>query len=213
MKKDLTDIIFIIDQSGSMFGLQDDTVGGFNTFLNEQKNVDGEAKITTVLFNSSVTTLYERVDIKEVKPLTEKEYIPNGWTAMLDAIGISITKAGKAYSDLPDDERPSKVLVMITTDGKENCSSEYTHEQIKNMINHQKEKYNWEFVFTGANIDSRSTGNAIGLSNTANYSASGQGIQTVYTAMSKAATSYRTVGVVATDWSSEIVTDSINTNE
>ncbi|MCQ2521058.1 MAG: hypothetical protein MJ105_01645 [Lachnospiraceae bacterium] len=153
MKKGLTEVVFILDRSGSMQGLEADTIGGFNSLLEKQKKEEGEAVLTTVLFDDKVETLYDRVDLREAKNMTEKEYFVRGCTALLDAIGSTVHAVGKKQKELPEEERPEKTLFIITTDGMENASREYNHAKVKKMIEKKKSKHGWEFLFLGANID------------------------------------------------------------
>jgi uncharacterized protein YegL len=144
--------------------LTNDTIGGFNSFLKEQKEIPGEAVLTTVLFNDSYMLLHDRIDIKKVKPMTNKEYIAQGRTALLDAMGKTINDLGLKLHNTKEDERPGKVIVFIITDGEENASVEFTNDKIKEMVELQKNTYSWEFIFLGANIDSFSVADSIGIS-------------------------------------------------
>src|SRR5690554_6121598 len=157
MKKGLTELVFILDKSGSMSGLEADTIGGYNSMLAKQKAVDGECYITTVLFDNNYELLHDRIDIKAVSPITDKEYQVGGSTALLDAIGRTINKIGNAQKHTAEDYRAEKVMFVIITDGEENSSREYTAEKIKAQIKQQKEKYGWEFVFLAAKIDAVQT--------------------------------------------------------
>lgn len=174
MKKNIKemDVVFLLDRSGSMSGIEEDTIGGYNSFLNKQRNNKVNTKITTVLFDNQYELLHDRQDIKEVQNITEKEYYVRGCTALLDAIGITITNLDKKVKD-------NKVLFVITTDGLENASREYTKEKVKNLI----EKHpDWEFIYIGANIDSYSEGTSLGISkkNIANYSKSKRGTKALF---------------------------------
>ena len=153
MKTNLTELVFILDRSGSMDGLESDTVGGFNSMLSKQQEDDDECRLTTVLFDHEYEILHDRIDIKAVSPITEKEYFVRGQTALLDAIGRTINKIGNTQKQTAEEYRAEKVLFVITTDGMENASREYTHDKIKSLIERQKTKYGWEFIFLGANID------------------------------------------------------------
>lgn len=163
MKENCTEIVFILDESGSMWHLTDDTIGGFNSYLEEQKRNEGEAHITTVLFSTDYKVIHDHVDIKEVSPLTDKQYSPCGCTALLDAIGKTINNVGKRLADTPEEQRPAHVIFVITTDGMENSSKEYSYAQIKAMVEHQQTKYSWEFVFIGAGIDAYAEADQIGI--------------------------------------------------
>ena len=186
MKKGLTELVFILDKSGSMEHLTDDTIGGFNSMIEQQKQEDGEAYVTTVLFSSFSQVLHDHVNIQDVQPITKKDYVPMGMTALLDAIGNTINSIGKRLSDTPEDERPEKVVFVITTDGMENASQEHTRSQIKAAIEHQQDKYSWVFMFLGANIDAVSEGSSLGIKSgySKTYTASGIGTQSVYKATS-----------------------------
>jgi uncharacterized protein YegL len=193
LKEGRTEVVAILDKSGSMVSLTRDTIGGFNSFLEEQKKQPGEMFISLVLFNDKVQTLYDHVDIKKVKKLTDKRetgYFTDGSTALFDALGTTINAVGKRLSDTPEDERPSKVLLFIVTDGEENASKEFTCDQIKQMVETQKRDYSWDFMFTGANIDSFDVGNKIGIRGI-NYDASHVGTEQLYASFSSTITSYR----------------------
>lgn len=164
MNKNLTEIVYILDRSGSMSGLAKDTIGGYNSFLENQKKEEGEAVVTTVLFDNNYDMVHDHVDIKKVQPLTSKEYFARGTTALLDAIGKTINHIGNRHKYALDSEVPGKTIVVITTDGFENASREFNYDKIKSMIEHQKEKYGWEFLFLGANIDAVKTANQFGIS-------------------------------------------------
>ena len=161
--KNLTEMIFILDRSGSMCGLESDTIGGFNSLINKQKAEDGDAIVTTVLFDDGMSIIHDRFDINDVAPMTEKDYYAGGCTALLDAIGKSINKAVSVQRHLPEDKRADKVIFVIITDGHENASYEYTYSKIKKMIDLEQEKYGWEFLFLGANIDAVSEGARFGI--------------------------------------------------
>ncbi|HHT48602.1 MAG TPA: VWA domain-containing protein [Firmicutes bacterium] len=181
MKKDLTEIIFLLDRSGSMGGLESDTIGGFNAFLEKQCQLDGETIVTVVLFDDQYEILWNGVKAETVK-LTEKEYFVRGMTALLDAVGKTILDVGYRISRTKEEERPGKVIFVITTDGKENSSREFTYKKVKELIKHQQEKYGWEFIFLGANIDAAKEADSIGINreNAHNYVASEAGIQEMY---------------------------------
>lgn len=163
MKKGLTELVFIVDRSGSMAGLEKDTIGGFNAMLKEQAELEGEARVTTVLFDNQYRLLHDRINICAVAPLTEKDYRVGGGTALLDAIGRTIKKIRAVQKQTAEDYRAEKVLFVIITDGEENSSRKYSAEQIKECIEHQKEKYGWEFVFFGANMDAVLEASKLGI--------------------------------------------------
>ena len=153
MKKNLTEIVFILDRSGSMSGLEGDTIGGFNAMIEKQKREPGEALISTVLFDNETEVIHDRVDIQKIEPMTDKEYYVRGCTALLDAVGGAIHHIGNVHKYAREEDVPEKTLFIITTDGMENASQRYTYDKVKRMIEHEKEKYHWEFMFLGANID------------------------------------------------------------
>lgn len=186
MKENLTELVFILDRSGSMSALTDDTIGGFNSLIESQKAEEGEAFVTTVLFDDKYELLHDHVNIKDVQPLTRKEYFARGMTALLDAIGRTINTIGERLAKTPEEERPSRVVIAITTDGFENASKEFTKKQIKDMIEHQQSKYSWVFMFLGANMDAVSEAESLGIRGTMarTYTNSSRGVETVYTAMS-----------------------------
>lgn len=198
MKKGLTELVFILDKSGSMGGLEKDTIGGFNSMLEKQKAVDGECYITTVLFDNNYELLHDRIDIRAVKPITEKEYYVAGSTALLDAIGKTISKIGNAQRNTSDEYRAERVMFVIITDGEENSSREYTISKVKQQIERQKEKYGWEFIFLGANIDAVATAGRFGIdSNRAvDYVPDGEGTALNFKMMSETVVSFRECGAV-----------------
>ncbi|MCR5675354.1 MAG: hypothetical protein K6G16_06560 [Lachnospiraceae bacterium] len=164
MKKNLTEVVFILDRSGSMSGLEGDTIGGFNSMLAQQKKEDGEALLSTVLFNDGSVVLHDRVPIGSVVPLTDRDYAVGGCTALLDAVGGAIRHIGHLHKAMPEEERPEKTLFIITTDGMENSSRRYTYDKVKKMVEKKKEKNHWEFVFLGANIDAVQVAGRFGVS-------------------------------------------------
>lgn len=198
MKNGFTELIFILDKSGSMSGLESDTIGGFNAMLKKQKAVDGKCRITTVLFNHRYMLLHDRIDIKAVDYMTEKEYCVGGSTALLDAIGITINKIAGVQKNTAEEYRAENVMFVIITDGAENASREYTAQKIKAMIEHEKEKYGWEFIFLGANIDAVETAVQFGISadRAADYVPDGAGTELNFQAMSDAAEIFRIYGAM-----------------
>jgi uncharacterized protein YegL len=193
MKKDLTEIGIIVDKSGSMGHVANDAIGGFNTFLKEQKKCPGDANITIVLFDHEVSVLTDRKPVADAPELTEENYRPGGTTALYDAIGQTINRIGDQLNNLPEDERPEKVIIAILTDGEENASSSFHREQINEMISHQTDVYKWVFVFLAANQDAFAAGASIGISkgNIANYAGTGEGTREALCFMACATTRYR----------------------
>lgn len=209
MKKGLTELVFILDKSGSMGGLETDTIGGYNSMLAKQQAVEGECHITTVLFDNNYELLHDRIDIKAVSPITEKEYQVGGSTALLDAIGRTIHKIGNAQKHTADDYRAEKVMFVIITDGEENSSREYSAEKIKAQIERQKTKYGWEFIFLGANIDAVETASRFGISadRAQNYHADNQGVELNFRVMSEAVATFRECDAMPEGWNDEIQKD------
>ena len=164
MKKGLTEIIYILDRSGSMGGLEADTIGGYNSLLAKQKKEEGEALFSTVLFDDKIDVLHDRKPIGEIEPITDKEYFVRGCTALLDAVGGAIHHIRNVHKYIRDEDVPEKTLFIITTDGMENSSREYSYDKVKKMVERQKKKYNWEFIFLGANIDAVSVADRFGVS-------------------------------------------------
>ena len=164
MKKGLTEVVFILDRSGSMGGLESDTIGGYNSMLGKQRNEEGEALISTILFDDQVEVLCDRRPVKEVKDITSKEYFVRGCTALLDAVGSGINHINEIQKSLPESERPEKTLFIITTDGMENASKKYNYQKVKKMVEKRKKKNGWEFIFLGANIDAIEVAGRFGVS-------------------------------------------------
>lgn len=209
MKTNITELVFILDKSGSMSGLESDTIGGYNAMLKKQQEEPGEAIVTTVLFDDQFELLHDRINIKGIRPLTEKEYYVGGSTAMLDAIGKSIHKVINAQRHTAEAQRADKVMFIITTDGMENASREYNYEMIKALIEQEKEQYGWEFIFLGANIDAVATAQrcGIGADRAANYHADGAGTRLNYEAVSMAVSELRAERGIRADWKDEIEAD------
>jgi len=182
MKKNLTELVFILDRSGSMAGLEGDTIGGFNGMLEKQKREPGEAVVSTVLFDNVSQVIHDRVDLQRIEPLTEREYYVRGSTALLDAVGSAIHHIGNVHKYAREEDVPEKTLFVITTDGMENSSRHYNYEKVREMICRQKEKYGWEFIFLGANIDAAKEAArfGIGAEFAADYHADSRGTGAVY---------------------------------
>lgn len=201
--------VFILDRSGSMADLESDTINGFNGLLDKQRTEVGEAIITTVLFDHEYELLHDRINIKSIQNMTEKEYYVRGSTALLDAIGLTIDKIGNVQKMTRVEDRADKVLFVITTDGMENSSTKYRYSKIKHMIENQKLKYNWEFMFMGANMDAISMANNFGIdSNRAvNFNSDKKGTQLNYDSMSKVISKLRSENSIDDDWKKEIEED------
>ena len=193
MREDLTEVVFILDRSGSMNGLEGDTIGGFNSMLAKQKQEDGEAYISTILFDNVQEVLHDRVPVKDVQPMNEEQYYVRGGTALLDAIGSAIRHIANIHKYAREEDVPAKTLFIITTDGMENASCNYNYDEIKRMIEKEKEKYGWEFLFLGANIDAIEVAGRFGISSNraANYNCDSQGGQTQYEVLSNTMSFFR----------------------
>ena len=193
MRENLTELVFILDRSGSMGGLESDTIGGFNSMIKKQKKEDGEAYVSTVLFDDQTTVIHDRVKIKKVPKLTEEEYYVRGCTALLDAVGGAIKHIGDVQKHTKEADRPAKTLFVITTDGLENASQKYSFKDVKKMIKHQKEKHNWEFLFLGANIDAIEVAGNMGIRQdcAANFHCDSAGTALNYTVLEKAVSHVR----------------------
>lgn len=209
MRNNMTELVFILDRSGSMAGLEADTIGGYNAMLAKQKNEEGEAIVTTVLFNHGIDLLHDRINVKGIAPITEEEYEVGGTTALLDAIGSAIQKIGNVQKRTSEEERAGKVLFVITTDGMENASREYNYGKVKEMIERQKEKFDWEFIFLGANIDALATAAQFGIQKefAVNYHADSEGTQVNFEALSEAVSSVRQGKVMDRTWKEAIEKD------
>ena len=198
MESQSRELVFIIDRSSSMSGLENDTIDGFNAILEEQQAVEGEAIVTTVLFNNRYELLHDRINIQAIAPLTREDYTVGGSTALLDAIGMTIHKIRKAQRATREEFRAEKVMFIIITDGQENASRHYTADMIRERIEHQRQKYGWEFIFFGANMDAIAEAGKIGIDadRALNYQADAFGTQSAYTAMSALSTTFRTGGQI-----------------
>ena len=163
MNKNLTEVVFILDRSGSMSGLEQDTIGGFNSLIEKQKKEEGEVLVSTVLFDDASEVIYNRIPIQKVEPMTNKTYYVRGCTALLDAVGGAIHHIANVHKYAKEEDVPAKTLFVITTDGYENASRKYTYRKVKKMIELEKNKYDWEFIFLGANIDSFAIGGRMGI--------------------------------------------------
>jgi len=208
MKTDITQLVFILDRSGSMSGLENDTIGGYNSMLTKQKKEEGKALVTTVLFDDQYEILHDAINIKEVLKITEDDYFVRGATALLDAIGKTITKIGNEQKLMNKGLKADKVLFIITTDGMENASREYSYSKIKKMINLKKED-KWEFLFLGANIDAVETAEKFGINEdrAVNYHADRKGTKLQYEELDKVVSQYRIKNSIAPNWKENIEED------
>ena len=210
MKKNLTELVFILDRSGSMAGLERDTIGGFNAMMKKQRREPGEALISTVLFDSESQVIHDRVPLDQVPVLTEEEYYVRGCTALLDAVGGAIHHIGNVHKYARREDVPERTLFVITTDGLENASRRYSYEKVKAMIERQKKEYGWEFLFLGANIDAarEAARFGIGADRAANYHADHMGTGVIYEAVSEAVCQIRSCAApLSADWKEKIDAD------
>jgi len=209
MNKNLTEIVFILDRSGSMAGLEDDTIGGFNAMIEKQKRESGEAYVSTVLFDNESMVVHDRVDIQKIAPMTRREYYVRGCTALLDAVGKAIHHIGNVHKYAREEDRPGKTLFVITTDGMENASREYTYDRLKAMIHRQTERYGWEFLFLGANIDAAKEAARFGIreDRAANYHADQKGTAVIYEAVNDAVSNLRASRPMSAAWKRTVEED------
>ena len=209
MNKNLTEMVFILDKSGSMSGLEGDTIGGFNSMIERQKKQDGEALVSTVLFSNSSKVIHDRVDISRIVPLTEREYFVGGSTALIDAIGGAIHHIGNVHKYAREEDRPGHTVFVITTDGMENASHLYTSDEVKKMVKRQKEQYEWEFLFLAANIDAVETAAHFGIEEerAVQFHSDSVGQQLNYEVVSDAMCSVRSSLPLGRDWKKRIEED------
>ena len=211
MKKNLTEIVFILDKSGSMYGLEKDTIGGCNSFIEKQKKEEGEALISIVLFSDSSEILADRVSLTEIRPLTEKDYCPSGCTALLDAIGDTVKNISLIQKHIREEDCPEKTIFIIMTDGQENSSRSYSYEQIKAMITEAQEKKKWEFLFLGANMDAIAAAARFGIheDHAVRFENDSRGVQLNYKVLSDAVACARSCEApqMAGSWKERIETD------
>lgn len=209
MKMQRTELVFILDRSGSMTGLESDTIGGYNAMLAKQKQEEGEAVVTTVLFDDRYELLHDRIAIQGVAPMTDRQYYVRGTTALLDAIGRTIQKIANVQRNTAPEQRADKVLFVITTDGYENASKEYSREQIKAMVEREQEKFGWEFLFLGANIDAIATAGQFGIrpERAVDYHADSEGTAVSYEAISGAASALRAGAPIPDSWKANVQRD------
>ena len=207
-KNGATELVFILDRSGSMAGLEDDTIGGFNAMIEKQKKEDGECFVTTVLFDHEVETLHDRVPLKEVEAMTNEEYYVRGCTALIDAIGMTVKHIEEVHRYIRKEDVPARTVFVITTDGLENASKEYSADKVRKMIE-EKKKDGWEFLFIGANIDAVETAKhfGIGADRAVNYHADKKGTAVLFNCVCRAVSKARACAPMAADWSREIEED------
>ncbi len=193
MRKGLTEIVFILDRSGSMSGLEPDTIGGYNSLIAKQKKEEGEAIISTVLFDDKCEVLHDRISLDKIKPMTEEDYYVRGCTALLDAVGGAIHHIGNVHKYARPEDRPEKTLFIITTDGMENASRRYNYKKVKQMVERQKKRYGWEFLFLGANIDAIEEAGKFGIEakRATNYKCDSEGTAVFYDAVCCAVSNVR----------------------
>lgn len=208
MNNNLTELVLILDRSGSMSGLESDTIGGFNSMIEQQKKQDGECFVSTILFNSSSNVLHDRVKLADIPKMTEKDYVVGGSTALIDAIGGAIKHINNIHKYARPEDVPANTMFVITTDGMENASHTYSSDQVKEMIEQQK-KLGWEFLFIGANIDAVETASHYGINpeRVADYNADGKGTHIMYECVSDAVLKVRACKTLDKDWSKEINAD------
>ena len=210
MKKNLTELVMILDRSGSMGGLESDTIGGYNSMLRKQKETEGEVLVSTVLFDDRSEVLYDRVPLDKMPQMTEKEYYVRGCTALLDAVGGAIHHIGNVHKYAREEDTPEKTIFVITTDGLENASREYSYDRVKEMVERQKEKYGWEFLFLGANIDAIETAGRFGIhaDRAANYHSDHEGTALNYEVLAETVCQMRVAPApIGADWKKRIDDD------
>lgn len=208
MKKGLTELVFILDRSGSMGGLESDTIGGYNSTLDKQRSIEGDVTVTTVLFDNEYELLHDRADIRGVAPLTESDYFVRGSTALIDAIGLTISKIENAQKHTLEAMRPERTLFVITTDGMENASRRYTAKQVRRMIEERRE-CGWEFLFLGANIDAVETARQYGIpeDRACRYKSDRAGTKLNYECVTAAITNFRASQPISRSWKASIEED------
>ena len=206
MNNNLTEIVFILDRSGSMAGLEDDTIGGFNAMVEKQKREQGQALLSAVLFSNESQVIYDRVDIQKVEPMTDRQYRVGGGTALLDAIGGAVRHIANVHKYAREEDRPAKTVFVITTDGMENASRAYTYGEVQRMVKHEQEKHGWEFLFLGANMDAISAARSFGIrpNRAVRYSVCGEGTELNYRVVSETVSRVRRHQEIAADWCAPI---------
>lgn len=212
MKKNLTEMVFILDKSGSMASLEQDTIGGFNAMIEKQKKLDGECLVSCVLFDNGQKVIYDRVPISEVRPMTEEDYTAGGCTALVDALGKSVKYIGNIHKHLREEDVPEHTVFVITTDGMENASRIYSSDKVKKMVSKKTEKNGWEFLYLAANIDAVETGAAIGIKSgrSVNYKCDAKGTGLLYETVGNALAGMRCGAAVADNWAEDLEEDNRN---
>ena len=206
VKNNITELVFILDRSGSMSGLEKDTIGGFNSLIEKQKKQDGKCYVSTVLFDHESEVLHDRIELQNIRPMTEDDYTVRGSTALLDAVGGAIKHIGNIHKYARSEDVPEHTMFVITTDGFENASRRYSGDEVRKMIERQKEKYGWEFLFLGANIDAVATAKNFGISEdrAVTYHADGEGTRKNFDAISRTVCCMRASAPIGADWKSDI---------
>lgn len=214
MKKNLTELVMVLDRSGSMRGLEDDTIGGYNSMLEKQKKEEGEVLVSTILFDDRIEVIHDRVDIREVKDITDREYYVRGCTALLDAIGGTIRHIENIHKYAREEDVPEKTIFIIITDGYENASRSYTLDQVKEMVSGQQAR-GWEFLFLGANIDAIAEAARFGISadRAVSYRSRGRSVRLNYDVLSKSVATLRSHSTLKSDWKAEIEEDFAKTED
>ena len=202
MKNNITELVFILDKSGSMAGLEADTIGGFNATIEKQKRLDGRCYVSTVLFSNDSEVIHDRVDVEKIAPMTGRDYCVGGCTALIDALGDAIRHIATVHRYARPEDVPEHTIFVITTDGYENASRRYTADKVRRMISHEQEKYGWEFLFLGANIDAVQTAANYGIrkERAANYNATKEGTDAMYACMSMAVECIRSADDLDAGW-------------
>ena len=206
MNKNLTEIVFILDRSGSMAGLEDDTIGGFNAMVEKQKKEQGEALLSAVLFSNDSEVIYDRTDIRKVEPMTDRQYFVGGCTALLDAIGDAVHHIANVHKYAREEDRPGKTIFVITTDGMENASRRYNYADVQKMVQYEQEKYNWEFLFLGANMDAISAARSFGIraDRAVRYECDGEGVGVNFACVSETIARARRGKEIDAEWCAPI---------
>ena len=209
MNSNLTELVFILDCSGSMAGLEADTIGGFNAMVEKQKKEPGQALLSAVLFSNGSAVLYDRADIQKVEPMTERQYCVGGCTALLDAIGGAVHHIANVHKYAREEDRPGKTVFVITTDGMENASRAYSYDEVRRMVKHEQEKYGWEFLFLGANMDAISAARSFGIraDRAVRYRSDSAGTELNYRVVSETVARVRRHEKIDADWSAPIEAD------